>query len=612
MPSNPVSRIEPARAVFPSFAQRMSALFAVLALVLAVLAWQVYRTVGSLIDASTWVAHTHQVKEAIVSAVSALRDAEAAQRAYAIGADPTRLADGMTATPKIAEHMATLLHLVEDNPEQHALAEQLDGLLAQRQQMMTEALATLREKGIEGLKANPTFKSARQQDMQVDELSMRMLRLEDGYLVERKLSSLATARATRVITLAAVLLSAMMLGLALLLILREQRRRMISERRLLESMDSLAGSLEESKRLGAALQQLSDLADMLQGCRTLDEAAQGLTVALPNLFPHMSGAVNLINPSQNLVVAFAVWGSASSIDVVYAPDDCWALRRGHAYPQPGNHATFRCKHFSDDDCTAIADQLCVPLLAQGAVLGTLVLRADAPIGSAARDLATAAAENISLAVSNLKLQDTLRTQSLRDPLTGLFNRRYLEISLARDLARAVRRSQPLAVLMLDIDHFKPFNDSHGHDAGDAVLGQVGQLIAGMVREEDAACRYGGEEFTIILQETDSASALDRAEEICASVRAMEIMHRRQNIGPVTLSIGVASYPQHGDTPEQLLRRADRALYVAKRSGRDRVCVADREGRIQERGVSDSPRMTIDAAGASTRRDHEQDPPRRLN
>jgi diguanylate cyclase (GGDEF)-like protein len=164
---------------------------------------------------------------------------------------------------------------------------------------------------------------------------------------------------------------------------------------------------------------------------------------------------------------------------------------------------------------------------------------------------------------------------LRDALTGLFNRRYLEVSLARDLTRAIRRSQPLAVLMLDVDHFKRFNDSHGHDAGDALLAQLGQLFATLVRSEDVACRYGGEEFTIVLQEADSALALDRAEDIRKHVAALDVRHRQQNLGQVTVSIGIASYPQHGDTPEQLLRRADRALYIAKNNGRDQVCVADR-------------------------------------
>ena len=153
--------------------------------------------------------------------------------------------------------------------------------------------------------------------------------------------------------------------------------------------------------------------------------------------------------------------------------------------------------------------------------------------------------------------------------------RYLEVSLARDLTRAIRRSQPLAVLMLDLDHFKRFNDTYGHDGGDALLAQFGALLAALVRTEDVACRYGGEEFTIVMQEADSALALDRAEDIRRHVEAMQVSHRQRNLGQVTVSIGIASYPQHGNSPEQLMRCADHALYTAKSNGRNQVCVADR-------------------------------------
>ena len=128
--------------------------------------------------------------------------------------------------------------------------------------------------------------------------------------------------------------------------------------------------------------------------------------------------------------------------------------------------------------------------------------------------------------------------------------------------------------MIDIDHFKRFNDSHGHEAGDMTLSQFGEVLASLSRSEDVACRYGGEEFTLVLQEADAGLALDRAEEIRRAAHHMSIEYRRQELGPVTVSIGIASYPQHGDTPDQLVRRADRALYLAKEQGRDRVCVAD--------------------------------------
>jgi diguanylate cyclase (GGDEF)-like protein len=259
---------------------------------------------------------------------------------------------------------------------------------------------------------------------------------------------------------------------------------------------------------------------------------------------------------------------------VFAPDDCWAVRLGHAYPDDEAANAFICRHLATVVVPGAPSHVCVPLFAQGGMLGILLLFAPA-ISAETRSTAVAAAEQVSLAIANLRLQETLRTQSLRDPLTGLFNRRYLEASLARDLARAVRRSQPLAVLMLDIDHFKRFNDEFGHDGGDALLSQVGEVLASLVRNEDVACRYGGEEFTLVIQEADAAMALDRAEEIRKAIATLHLERGHKGLAQVTASIGIASYPQHGDTPEQLLKRADRALYTAKHAGRNQVWVADR-------------------------------------
>jgi len=442
--------------------------------------------------------------------------------------------------------------------------------------MIRELLDVFQLGGLAAVRSDTRFALAQEQDALVDLLSRRMDEREDVLLALRRASSARTAQLTRVLTLSAVALCLVVLAFALYLVLREQKRRVASERRALVSNTELAASLAASRRLGDTLNQLSDLGHLLQGCRSLDEAALGLRSAMANLFPACAGTINLLNASQNLIVPTTSWGERLGADTAFAPDECWALRLGHAYPEEGAKAAFTCGHLQHDDRDDPRASLCIPLFAQGASLGTLVLAAHGGIDHETRHAAIAAAEQVSLAIANLRLQETLRTQSLRDELTGLFNRRYLEVSLERDLTRAVRRSQPLAILMLDVDHFKRFNDTYGHDGGDALLAQFGALLAAPVRTEDVACRYGGEEFTVVLQEADSALALDRAEDnIRRHVEAMQVMHRQQNLGQITVSIGIASYPQHGDSPEQLLRRADRALYTAKNNGRNQVCVADR-------------------------------------
>jgi diguanylate cyclase (GGDEF)-like protein len=172
------------------------------------------------------------------------------------------------------------------------------------------------------------------------------------------------------------------------------------------------------------------------------------------------------------------------------------------------------------------------------------------------------------------LQETLRAQSLRDVLTGLFNRRYREESLDRELALCQRRSQPLALMMLDIDHFKAFNDTYGHETGDILLAAFGRLLQAKCRTEDIACRYGGEEFTLILPEPDLEIARRRAEEILAATTNIRSRHMQRDLPNITVSIGQAMFPQHGHGGQELLRVADAAQYRAKHDGRNRVEVAD--------------------------------------
>ena len=182
-------------------------------------------------------------------------------------------------------------------------------------------------------------------------------------------------------------------------------------------------------------------------------------------------------------------------------------------------------------------------------------------------------EAISLALSNLKLRDTLRQQSIRDPLTGLYNRRFLEEYLVHEGVRATRKNRPLSVIMLDIDNFKRFNDTFGHDAGDAILRRMGLLLQGHVRESDIACRIGGEEFALLLPEAPLSIAFQRAENILETVRRMQVKHGGQVLGAITVSLGVAAFPKHGETPEALIRAADRALYQAKEGGRNKLASA---------------------------------------
>ena len=195
------------------------------------------------------------------------------------------------------------------------------------------------------------------------------------------------------------------------------------------------------------------------------------------------------------------------------------------------------------------------------------------------ELAAMASDQIALALANLKLRATLHYQSTRDPLTQLFNRRYLTESLERELCRAERSNLPVGVLIADIDHFKRYNDTYGHDAGDAVLREFGSLLRTLFRASDIPCRHGGEEFAIVLPDAPPDVVIARAQELCRRASAIEVEHLGNRVGRITISIGIAHYPISGTKFEDLLAAADRALYRAKSEGRNRVVEIDGDERM---------------------------------
>lgn len=225
--------------------------------------------------------------------------------------------------------------------------------------------------------------------------------------------------------------------------------------------------------------------------------------------------------------------------------------------------------------------LCIPMIAQGETMGVLHLRNErvegeqGPLPDNKQRLAITVVDHITLALANLNLRETLRAQSIRDALTGLFNRRYLEESLPRELARAKRRGATLGMIMLDVDRFKQINDTFGHEAGDTILNILGQWLQANVRGEDISCRYGGDEFVLILPEASLEDTRKRAQQICEGARRLKIEHQGQSLGSMTVSVGVAAFPAHGETRGDLLRAVDVALYKAKAGGRNWVAVADK-------------------------------------
>jgi diguanylate cyclase (GGDEF)-like protein/PAS domain S-box-containing protein len=358
-----------------------------------------------------------------------------------------------------------------------------------------------------------------------------------------------------------------------------QRRVEARTAELKEANERLVDWVEELQQRAQDMRQLSEVGDHLQACHTVEEAYAVIGEYGRLLFPDEPGVLCMLNRAGTIVETVATWGPLMSGEEVFRPEDCWALRRGRPHVVESRNAHLVCRHVGTPSPQAY---VCVPMMAQGTAVGILHIVENPEEGAAEvrpahvlarRQLAFTVADQTALSISNLRLQESLRDQAIRDPLTGLFNRRYMEESLEREMRRAARRGTPLGVLMLDIDHFKRFNDTFGHAAGDTALREIGRLLQDHTRGEDIACRYGGEEFTLILLDATATDTLDRSRVLREEASRLRLEHGRQSLGTVTVSIGVAVYPEHGNTVDEILRAADEALYRAKDEGRDRVVVA---------------------------------------
>jgi diguanylate cyclase (GGDEF)-like protein len=365
-----------------------------------------------------------------------------------------------------------------------------------------------------------------------------------------------------------------------------EARAQILELRILENehkkaQNVLQNAKNELELHAREIALLSEMGELLQTCLTLDEAYTVIDHTMQQLFNEESGALCVLNQEQNLVDTMVAWGEEATGEKVFSLGDCWALRRGQLYSVGDASTGIICKHVGPP--TAMS-YICVPMIAQGETLGVLHIRSnpwgaselpDQPIRTAESkwQLALTVSEHIGLALANLKLRESLRSKAIRDPLTGLFNRRYMEESLERELRRSQRKGVPLGIVMMDIDHFKHFNDTFGHAAGDYLLRELGVFLKTLVRGEDIASRYGGEEFIIVFPETSLEETVQRAEHIRKDVKTLKLGEQFPKTEGVTLSLGVAVFPQHGSNYEQILKSVDTALYQAKRDGRDCVSVA---------------------------------------
>jgi diguanylate cyclase (GGDEF)-like protein/PAS domain S-box-containing protein len=361
-------------------------------------------------------------------------------------------------------------------------------------------------------------------------------------------------------------------GGELIAVVRDITESKAAAERVRRSNDELRALVTELQRRDSEMQSLISMDDLLQSCTTQAEAYKVIALAGGELFGGQGGCLAVLPYQNQSLEIVARWGDGPLGEAVFAVEDCWALRRGQVHDVSDPQGGLLCRHFLP---RPEARYLCVPLTVQGEMLGVFCL-AGAPANSkhhvSQLQLAVTVSESVKLSLSNLRLREKLRAEAIHDPLTGLFNRRYLEETLSRELHRARRGNSPLCLAMLDLDRFKQFNDRFGHDAGDSFLRELGRLVRENLRKSDISCRYGGEEFVLVLPDSSLPDAEQRLEQLRVLIKHLKIQHGDQMIGPLTISAGVAQAEKLSTEPSELLRAADNALYAAKKAGRDRVVV----------------------------------------
>ncbi|MFC0204655.1 diguanylate cyclase [Novosphingobium soli] len=568
----------------------------------------------------SWVTHSSQVLRAAHSARNHLQHAESGQRGFALTHNP-EFAESIDAEIAGARGAANdLVALTTDNPAQNARAVQIRSLLMQRSDAVNEISRLARAGDFTGAEAAIASGRGRNLMLLVDARVSDLLNEERALshqriaAVERRLSFIrwlvALGTPITVITIA-------IMSVALIRRIRtpveammtvmgqlgagDRTARIDSDmassefQRLASGYNAMAEELQAAvadqaqsqehlhkanlelshnarvlRERGEVIELLGGMAHRMQAARTDEELAAIIRVFVPRVLPEIPGALYAHNNSRNLLVPIAAWGGLQVDSAGFAPDQCWALRRGqsHFVVEPG----------SDIVCAHVGDEThhyhCEPLLAGGEVIGVLYLKGV--VGAESRFRLTVLAENIASALVNHRLQRGLREQTIRDPLTGLFNRRYMEETLALEISRASRSGSPLSLVMCDVDHFKRFNDDFGHEAGDAVLQAVAAEMRSRFREGDVVCRFGGEEFTVIAPGTTAAVLLDRVEGARQAIAELNVQQGGRTLGSMTMSFGIASWEDDMERDgSTLIKAADAALYRAKREGRDRVVVDGR-------------------------------------
>lgn len=520
----------------------------------------VYSNTRHLIEIRNWLDHSQTVLNNIQTESQRLDRLSSSMQLFQATGDANYLRAAESSLAATQSGVASLQNLFQDNASQARHTDELEASVLS----LTRAVGAARQS-----RAVPD-----QQIQACHNVLDIMQREERGLLKQR--SNESQDSSVRSLLTGAGYLGLLLLVLVVLFgfLIRDALRRRLFEKQLSVANDHLEATIEALERRGAEAALLKVTRDELHLCVTSAEAQACTCRHLQALVPGSSGAMLMINNSRSMLEIAATWNHPSSLVDGFSPDACCGLRAGHLRWRSPGHSAINCSHFTGEPPE---NYVCIPLTAQGETLGFVYLTfSTQEIADLARSRILQINEMVELAamtVAGLNLRAKLENQSIRDGLTRLFNRHFMAIALEREVHRAIRSTMPLAIMMIDVDHFKAFNDTFGHEAGDTVLREVAECFRQSVRNEDVVCRYGGEEFIIILPETDETTSVERAELIRQAVAKLRVRSKGETLRQITVSIGIAMYPSTARDATDLVRLADRALYDAKHAGRDRVHVA---------------------------------------
>jgi diguanylate cyclase (GGDEF)-like protein len=520
----------------------------------------VFGNTRQLISSAEWVQHTQDVLASLQRVSLLTERIEYRSRLYELTGNVEQLRRAQASGNQLETTIAHLKVLVEDNSDQTGNLQSLNACSLH----LNQALSVFTQQS----EISPS-------ELQQCQQAIGLMTDREQWLLQERSKGSQRSSFTSIgtdVAFIGLFLVALLVLFGFLLrdaVLRQKTGRLtaLANERLARTVNQLEDRAQESELLTSGR-------DELQLCVDVQQVYRSAAHCFSRLLAGTSGSLCMINNSRQSVEVVSIWQSSGRESVVedfHPPDSCCGLRSGHARWREPGESEIHCTHFKGD---APEHYLCMPIAAHGNTIGMLYVQCDSPaevsIVNQRMDGLRQVLQLTGMAIAALNLRTKLENQSIRDGLTGLFNRHFMQLSLERELSRAARRQQTLAVFMLDLDHFKRFNDTFGHAAGDAALKAVAEVFRSSIRNEDIACRYGGEEFTIMMPDVPMTVALHRAENIRAAIASLHVPLDRETFAEFSVSIGVAIYPNDGENADQLLRRADQALYRAKRTGRNQV------------------------------------------